>query len=132
MAEAHIDQSTTHQQALARLEEFPSDPIAAADALAKEQRMDEMENWANGIGAHTERLVNVHHRVAKQVVRSAVGGTVDRDAQQTKLNKVPEMWRTGVKVDKDLNIQVHDMYPYTGDTPAGRWASYRSPRNIRS
>lgn len=125
------EHSASHQQAFARLEEFPSDPIEAAAAMAKEQRMDEMENWANGIGAHTERLAVAHRKVAKQVVGSAVGGSVDKDAQQTRLSQVPEMWRTGVKVDKKLNVQVHDMYPYSGDTPAGEWASYRSPVNIR-
>ena len=121
----------TLQVASARLEEFPGDPLAAAAAAAKEVRMEEMGNWANGIGAHVERRAAAHHTVTKALIDEAKQGTYNEEQAIDRLRMAGTMWRTGVKVNEEGNIKVHDHYPYSGDTPVGGWHEYRSPVNVR-
>jgi len=123
---------TPPESAFSRLREFPSDPAVAAHEAGKEVRMNEMEAWANGVGAHTEHLAAAHHRVVRHALEHAAKtGAHDRNSIEDRLEKVPKDWRTGVRVEPNGNIAVHDHYPYYGDTPAGgEWTKYRSPKNI--
>ncbi|MDQ5972456.1 MAG: hypothetical protein QG553_615 [Patescibacteria group bacterium] len=131
MSESEPNKRQILETANARLHEFTSDPLAAGQALVKEERMDEMEQWANGIGAHTERLASAHHTVSTQIRDGAQRGHYNEDMASKRLAGVGNQWRTGVKVDAEGDIEVHEHYPYSTDTPAGNWATYRSPKNIR-
>ncbi len=130
MSELSTANSNQDHEAFSRLQEFSSEPIATAEELAKQQRMQEMEEWANGIGAHTERLVTRHREISEKIGSSAQNGKVEIDDAKRALANVSN-WRTGVDVSANGDIQVHDHYPYSGDTPAGGWRTYRSPKNIR-
>jgi hypothetical protein len=132
MADSAQSQPSPAEQAYARLVEYPSDYVETAHELAHEARMNEMEAWANGIGAHTERIAAWHHKIGQQALESArQGNDNSADKIQAALKHAP-MNRTGVRVDRDGKVAIHSHYPYSGDTPAGGWASYRSPKNIRS
>lgn len=123
---------TPAEAAFARLEEFPSDYIETAAHIAATKRMDEMDAWANGIGAHTERLAATHRMVGQGLVQSVdKSGVFDPEAAKDRLARVPRDWRTGVRVEKNGDIEVSSKYPFYGDTPAEGWQTYRAPKNIR-
>ncbi len=121
--------------AFSRLEEFPGDPVQTAKDITKEDRMKEMEQWADSMGAHVARLELAHHTVAKQEITAArkAGKVTDARAERIRkrLARVNEDWRTGIIVHSSGNVSVHDRYPYSTDTPAGELKKYRSPKNIR-
>lgn len=117
--------------AFSRLEEFPSDPVQVAVDSTKEERMREMEAWSNAIGAHTERLAERHSDVGRQIIESALGSeSIDVQTAAKQLADAPKTFRTGVRVDPNLAVEVHDAYPYFGDTPRGGRQTYRAPKDI--
>jgi hypothetical protein len=128
----NIPNLSASEAAFGRLEEFPSDYVEQARHTLSESRMAEMEAWANGIGAHTERLTRAHQKVGRQIINNVIKhGEFSPDDASAILAEVPKNWRTGVKVDKNGDVRVNSGYPFYGDTPAEGWEKFRSPKNIR-
>lgn len=122
--------NSSSEAAFSRLDEFPDDPVQVAKAMQKKARMDEMEAWSEGIGAHVERRAEWHSKVGRRIIESArIPGQFDERGATKELRDAATN-RTGVVVNPDFSVEVDSRYPYSGDTPRGGSHVFRSPKNI--